>query len=421
MLNSQTLALIGQLHDERQRVTTAQRLAVELGAEALLVFTPDPELGVLLPAPGFPQTLAPGRAWRTFLTSCAHAGRHSASLALHGRALPAYGAAAPDGSLLVLLGGQPRHELIDDVLLLVPLLSSAFARERAVIAASGHAAAARQAAESAVRLASALDTVRVDLQGALGRAQQALRERDAFVSVAAHELNTPLTALKGLAQVHRRRIARLNSIEPARVCAILDQIDAQATKVAQLVLQLLDLSRLESGQLPLKPAATDVVELVRGVVATAQAQTSEHTLRIAAPPVLVAHVDALRLEQVLSNVLGNAMKYSPAGGLIQVEVRSNGDVFRIVVTDEGLGIPDAQRELIFTRFHRAESTAHLSGLGIGLFVSRQIIDLHGGQIHAENRQDGNGSRFVITLPVNAVAPPSERQTATVPAPAMPAG
>ena len=398
MLGPRALTLVGQLHDEHQRAGTARALAAELGAEELIIFTPDPELGVLLPAPGFPQTLRPGHVWRSFLENCARDRRHTGSLFLDGQVRPAHGVAAADGAVLVLIGGTPRDELLGDILFLVPLLSSTFARERAMIAASGHAAAARQAAESAGRLAAALDTVRRDLQTALTQAQQAIHERDVFVSVAAHELNTPLTSLKAIAQLHRRRLQRMSAVDPALVGETLDRIDEQASKVARLVRQLLDISRLESGQLPLTPTETDVVALVRGAVELAQAQTQRHTVRVDAPLTLIAWVDGLRLEQVLTNLLDNARRYSPDGGLIEVRVRPYGDRFDIVMLDEGPGIPEAQHEQIFDRFHRAAPSDHSAGLGIGLFVSREIVELHGGRITAANRGDRSGALFTVMLP-----------------------
>jgi signal transduction histidine kinase len=401
VLRPRALELIGQLHDERQRRSVARKLAAELGATDLLVFTPDSEIDVLLPAPGFPQTLSPGRAWRAFLAACVRDGEHRATLALEGQDLPALGAAASDGSVLVLLGGEPARDALNQMLLLVPLLSSAFGRERAAIAMSGHASAAHQAAERASSLATALETIRVDLQAALSRAQQAIRERDAFVSTAVHELNTPITTLKAIAQLQRRRVDRMDTIDRDWVREMLTNIDLQASKVARLVTQLLDISRIEAGHLPLERSDIEIVGLVRAVVDEARARTQRHTFSIEAPSVLIAWVDPLRLEQVLWNVVDNAIKYSPEGGAIEIEITDAGDTFSIGIADEGLGIPDAHRDEIFQRFHRAHSGASLSGLGIGLFVSRQIVDLHGGHIGAENRLDRNGSRFVITLPVRA--------------------
>ncbi|MDQ3547495.1 MAG: HAMP domain-containing histidine kinase [Chloroflexota bacterium] len=399
MLTSRVLALAGQLHDEQHRRETARELAAELGAVDLIVFAPDPEIGVLLPAPGLPQTLSPGRTWRAFLDACVRDGQGRGDLRLDGRDLPAIGMAAPDGSVLVLLGGEPREDLANELLLLFPLLTSAFARERAVISASGHAAAAREAAGSANRLANALDTLRRDLQLALSRAEQALRERDAFVSVAAHELNTPITVLMGMAQIQRRRLARADTLDTGMLRQHLDQIDIQARKIARLIEQLLDVSRLDGGQLPLQPLPTEIVELVRGIVATTQSQSAEHTFIVEAPPSLVAEVDPLRLEQVLSNVIDNAIKYSPAGSVIQVCLTKSGETFSILIDDDGLGVPVSERQRIFDRFQRVESRFNVRGLGVGLFVSRQIVELHGGQIHVESPPTGSGSRFVITLPL----------------------
>jgi PAS domain S-box-containing protein len=236
-------------------------------------------------------------------------------------------------------------------------------------------------------------------QEARAEAEAALRLRDEFLSIASHELRTPIASLSGYAQLILRQLSREGHLEPERVAQALDVIKGQADKLARLISQLLDISRLEAGKLALECQPTDLVALVGQVVAGVRARFDGHPVAIAAPPSLEAEVDPLRLEQVLNNLLDNAIKYSPEGGPIEVAVsRSADDALEIAVRDRGLGIPPEKRARIFERFYQAHGNGHRSGMGLGLYVSRQVVELHGGEIRAEFPEDG-GSRFIVRLPV----------------------
>ena len=249
------------------------------------------------------------------------------------------------------------------------------------------------AEELARRAAVAVENARL-FKGA----QEAIRARDEFLSVAAHELKTPIAGLRGFAQLTLRHLRRSETPDLARVDRALEVVDTQAGKLALLVSQLLDISRIEAGQLRLDRRQTDVTALAEEVVTAAQARTTNHTVRVRAPSPVRALVDPLRLEQVLTNLLDNAIKYSPKGGPVDVEVSMPGpETVRIAVADRGLGIPAEHRSHIFERFHQAHVAEHAGGMGLGLYVSREIVHLHGGQIEAEDHP-GGGTRFVVTLP-----------------------
>ncbi len=232
-----------------------------------------------------------------------------------------------------------------------------------------------------------------------GEAEAALRLRDEFLSIASHELRTPLATLNGYAQLALRRLARDGQFDPARVVEALQAITGQADKLNSLLNQLLDISRLELGKLALEPRRTDVVALVEQVVVGARARDGAHTIALTGLQSQEAEVDPLRLEQVLTNLLDNAMKYSPEGGPIEVVVSRTADhALDISIRDHGLGIPPEKRARIFERFYQAHGNGHKSGMGLGLYVSRDIVELHGGEITAEFPADG-GSRFVVRLPL----------------------
>lgn len=230
------------------------------------------------------------------------------------------------------------------------------------------------------------------------QAQEAVRARDEFLSVAAHELKTPITGLRGFAQLLARRLEREGRVDPDQLQRALRSIDQQSARLAQLVSHLLDVARIESGKLTIARSPTDLVGLVANVVANARATTSQHSLRLQAPAELWVLGDPLRLEQVVTNLVDNAIKYSPEGGPIEIDlVQPSPGLARLSVRDHGMGIPPERRGHIFDRFYQAHTANHASGMGLGLYISRQIVELHGGEIRAEFPPDG-GTRFVVTVP-----------------------
>jgi signal transduction histidine kinase len=246
----------------------------------------------------------------------------------------------------------------------------------------------------------------VSERAARQEAEAAVRLRDEFLSVAAHELKTPMAGLQLAVQHLLRRLDKGAVPEPGQLRQSLHAVDQQAAKASRLVAQLLETSRLEAGRLALERRAENLLEIVAGVVEQARARTSRHDLVLSAPPEVRAFVDALRLEQVLTNLLDNAIKFSPQGGRIDVEVAALDDGrVRLAVRDRGLGIPPEHRGRIFERFHQAHAAEHRSGLGLGLYVSRGIVELHGGRIWAEFPPDG-GTRFVVTLPTGTDGGPN---------------
>lgn len=229
------------------------------------------------------------------------------------------------------------------------------------------------------------------------QAEAALRLRDEFLSVAAHELKTPLTNLRGHAELTMKRIAEGRIQDVRQVHEALQVIDRQVDRLSNLVQQLLDISRIEAGELALDLRPTDLVPLTRSVVQAMQAGATRHTLLLQAPEELPAFVDPQRLQEVLYNLLDNAIRYSPQGGPVEVDLSPiDSHAVRIAVRDHGIGVPPEQRQRLFTRFFQAAQRP-AGGLGLGLYVSLRIVELHGGRIWAEFPEDG-GSRFVVELP-----------------------
>jgi PAS domain S-box-containing protein/excisionase family DNA binding protein len=236
-------------------------------------------------------------------------------------------------------------------------------------------------------------------------AQDALATRDEFLAAAAHDLKTPLTGIKALAQLLQRRLMRAGAAEAERLAEGLASIDASVTQLGAQIDELLGLVRLEMGQpLELDRRPTDLVQLARRVIAEQQRTTERHRLRLeTAVTDLVGDWDAVRLMRVLANLVTNAIKYSPAGGELTVSIAREGDDAGgwavLAVRDQGLGIPAADLPRIFDRFRRAGNVVgRIGGTGIGLTSARQIVEQHGGTI-AVTSQEGVGSTFTVRLPL----------------------
>ncbi|HET7784757.1 MAG TPA: ATP-binding protein [Myxococcales bacterium] len=244
--------------------------------------------------------------------------------------------------------------------------------------------AARRHAES---LASKLET--------------AVRARDEFLGIASHELRTPLTALKLQLQLGRRALARADA--PGRATpALLDALLKQADRLSRLVEDMLDISRIHAGKLVLEVAPADLSELVSDVVGRFRSQLEAvgSPVRLDLAPGLGGEWDVYRVEQAITNVVTNAIRHAP-GTAIEVSTERSGDRAVLVVRDHGPGIAPPDRERIFMRFERAAGK-DVSGLGLGLFIAREILEGHGGSIRADEAA-GGGARFVIELPLAKLA------------------
>lgn len=223
------------------------------------------------------------------------------------------------------------------------------------------------------------------------------RQRSDFLTVAAHELRTPLTPLSMYLQNIERRLQRQQAVEPELIGKARRQVD----RLGKLVEDLLDVSRLEARRLQLDREHVELNELVDEVVNDFRPQTRNHELVLhRAPEAVTIDGDRSRLEQVLVNLLANALKYSPHGGQVQVRIERAGEEARVSVIDQGIGIPSREQEQLFQRFFRAgnANTRNYGGLGIGLYVSHEIVTQHGGRFEVESEL-GRGSTFRFILPL----------------------
>jgi signal transduction histidine kinase len=250
-----------------------------------------------------------------------------------------------------------------------------------------------------------------ELANALEKLQEIDRLKSHFLSMASHELKTPLTSISGLAQVLLRRMRRRLEMgrpndkdwheEQSGHVARLELLNTQTVRLGRLVDELLDVSRIESGKLELRLEPVDLAQLVLDVAERLQLSTNQHTIAVELNGASENPVAADRdhLEQVLDNLVINAIKFTPDGGKISVRLIDQGESVTLSVQDPGVGIPTNQLEAVFGLFYQAEDpvSRRTGGMGLGLYISKEIITRHGGRIWAES-QPGAGSTFNFWLP-----------------------
>jgi PAS domain S-box-containing protein len=247
------------------------------------------------------------------------------------------------------------------------------------------------------RAAIAVDNARLYQE-----ARDALAARDQFLSVASHELRTPVTSIKAYVQLLRRQLDRA-APDPVRLRRALVTIDEGTDRLARLIGDLLDLSRLRLGQFALRHQPLDLAALIDTIAARVRDQLADcHQLHVGPlPRPCLITGDADRLDQVLTNLLDNAAKYSPAGGAITITMASEDNGVCVRVRDDGIGLPASALETIFEPFNRAPNAldSQLPGLGLGLAICRDILTRHGGRLWAESPGEGQGATFLLWLPI----------------------
>jgi chemotaxis family two-component system sensor kinase Cph1 len=246
-------------------------------------------------------------------------------------------------------------------------------------------------------------------RAARAQAERINRLTDEFVATLSHELRTPLNAIQGWVQLLRARAAG------GEVAEGLDVIDRNARVQSQMVNDLLDMSRINSGKLRLDVQSVDLPSVVEAALKTVQFSAQAKSIRVhtTIDPLSGISVsgDPQRLQQIVWNLLSNAVKFTPKGGLIQVELKRSGSYVELNVRDNGIGIPRDFLPHVFDRFRQADAstTRSYGGLGLGLSIVRHLTEMHGGTISATSAGPSAGSTFTVTLPIRSVASPGPNE------------
>lgn len=360
-----------------------ERVARDLPPGGSRVYTSDPEMAAGRPSSDrvLAATEIPSLGWKVVADrslSAMQIAVERAMLGLLGTIVVAIGLVVLGSTLLSRVLAEPLQRL-----------TAATAR----IAAGDRNARVLDAAQDApleiMELSGHFDAMAAGVQRQFAVVEDTSKEKDAFLSVATHELRTPLTALKARLDLTLRHAS---PEERAR----LEPLSRQVDKLARLISQLLDASRLQMGTMELEREPVDVGEVVRRVAEPLVAASPAHRLDLHLEHVQ-GELDELRLEQVLHNLVGNALKYSPEGGPVEISVRGVAGEVEITVADRGIGLPGEKGQ--FERFSRGDVQG-IDGMGIGLHVSDEIVRRHGGSMRLLPRE-GGGTVALVRLPGHA--------------------
>ena len=223
------------------------------------------------------------------------------------------------------------------------------------------------------------------------------RFKDEMFSIASHDLKTPATVIKAQAQWLKRRF-RQGEAAQGDMEEGLTMIADQADRLSKLLNLLLDLSKIESGRLELDLAPTDLRGILISMGRALQATTDAHLIEVHAPVGVIGHWDLRRIEEVVQNLLNNAVKYSPVGGRIEMRLEADDSNAIVTIRDSGIGLAEDDAPHVFERFFRGRRMRSLEGVGLGLYICHAIISAHGGRIWAESNGPGHGSTFGFALP-----------------------
>jgi signal transduction histidine kinase/ActR/RegA family two-component response regulator len=410
---SDTLAALVALGAAQGRLERAHDLARAAGAQECVVLIWDPVVAALVPAPGFTRTLRAGNLWRAFVESLATDGRHRAVVDLPVDERRAACALVQHGIALVFLGGDVPTAALDELERVLPLLAATLHAERRIELTSSEITQAHAAAERALMLATALDRARAESSRLNAELREEHRRKDEFLAMLCHELRNPLAPLVICIEMLRRP-----GVSESQAGRSLEIAARQASQLTRLVEDLMDVSRVSRGRIELRrepvllaTAVADAVESSRSLI-----ESRRHRIAVElAPEPLVVSADAVRLGQILANLLHNAAKYTDPGGRIDVRLAREGSEAVVSVADTGIGISAATLPSVFELFTQAPVALSRAqgGMGIGLTLVRALVQLHGGTVSAHSDGIGKGSRFTVRLPLAANTARKDNQ---VPAP-----
>ena len=395
--------IIGKFGDSSGRKEVSKELAIFFGAEEIILFIEDEEVESILPAPGFDQTFLAGIKWQEFLYEVKNRKSKIANLKYRENKFTKVSAYTDgQGGYIAFINGMPSQNDVQPLLDLMPLISSLLKKEYSRIIGNALITTANSEAQKAQRLSTGLDIARKKLKDALIKEEKSARalrhlmnQKDEFMNIVSHELKTPMTSMKGYIQVMEMLI-KANKTE--KVQGYIEKANKQVDKLNTLVSDLLDVTKINSGKLEFNFSEFKLNELIYDCVEQNQ-NISNHQIRVLGEKDIKVNADKNRLEQVINNLISNAIKYSPGKKNVDVRIIDNNTEVRVEVQDEGIGIAKENQPFVFDRFFRSESVeSKFFGLGLGLFISSEIIKRHNGEIGVESEY-GKGSTFWFTLPL----------------------
>lgn len=416
MIDYAAAEMAARLATPSTRALAAKEFAQFLNVDHIAVFVFDRAVNQHVPAPGFQQTLTDSARWRALFRNAAErtetetvGGRDPVVLTC-------------GDVIVVLLGGSADRSRVEMMRHLFPLVAAALRAEHEAATAQGELVATRAHARQVDALATALDAARAeveqnvrtlqqharDLEDARSRAEESARAKDEFLAMLGHELRNPLSPI--VTALHVMRLKQ----GPSREQEI---IERQVAALMRLVDDLMDVARVTTGKVELRREFLDLgAAISRGIeMASPAFERKQQRLTVALPPdPMPVHADAARLAQVFANLLTNAAKYSDVAAEIVLTAERDGDLARVRVKDQGIGLSPDTRERVFDVFYQhARSLSRAEGgLGVGLAVVRSLVLMHGGKVTAHSDGEGRGSEFAVELPLasgrSATQPPEPK-------------
>ncbi len=411
--------------DDRHKA--ARNLAAVLGADDLIIFIPDPDLELLLPAVGFPQTLPGGRVWKTFLSTCTNIKSASDQLPspYTGEMVSVVTVSGTTGVVLALLGGQPIDSLMRDLVNPLSLAGQALEKERQLQLINAQLLQISSEVKSARVLTTVLDQLRRELETALESAgretaiaeaakkdvlkaneelavarDQALaasHSKGAFLANMSHELRTPLTAIIGYSEMLQDEITEARTIQD------LQHINDAGQHLLALVNDILDMAKIEAGHVELHAEAFEaevVINEAVQIVAPQMAAGGNSCEVIIGPDIPPLFTDHNKLRQILLNLLSNAAKFTKNGTVtFTTSYDKATDLICFSIVDTGIGMSAEAMPRLFKEFSQLDdsSTKTAPGTGLGLAITKRLCELFGGQITVESKL-GEGSTFRVEIP-----------------------
>ncbi len=419
--------LLAELLLSEDRKAASHDLSTILGVEDLLIFLPDPDIGLLLPAPGYPQMLKEGRRWRDFLKDIGEKDVTSAELPspYTGNLVRARAVSGQGGIVLVLLGGEPEERLLRELASPLSLAGQSLVKEQKLRLVDAQLQQMQGEIRSARVLTTVLDQLRRELEAALSTASRetaiaeaakkellktneelaiardqalaASHSKGAFLANMSHELRTPLTAIIGYSELLQDDITEASALQD------LQRIQDSGQHLLTLVNDILDMAKIEAGYVELHPetflaeeVVNEAVEIITPQMAIGHNSCVLHT----APDIPPLFTDRNKLRQILLNLLSNAAKFTE-GGTVSVTTTYDAAEEMVVfsVKDTGIGISAEAIPRLFREFSQLDDSATktVPGTGLGLAISKRLCQLFGGQITVESKL-GEGSTFRVLMP-----------------------
>ena len=393
----QSLIALGQ---PECRVEALRAIAVHSDVEEVLLLVRDPDLPVLLPAAGLPQTLRGGPLWRGYLKALiTESCTNDVTVDLPEGSSRTTHAVLGKGAVLLLLGRDPAQRAVCEIRQFMPMLSSLLTLEQRALIYRAQAEVAKEAVSRAHTLAEALETARSDAARLNAELREQNRQKDQFLAMLGHELRNPLSSLSLSIEV----LIRAGDNAEVRMKQ-LSAMRRQALQLSRLVDDLLDVSRVSRGRIELQSETLVLSELLEHALEDCRFlfTAREQTVGVLGPgEPLAVQGDRTRLTQVFANIMNNAAKYTPMRGSIEVSWSRDGGFALVRVKDNGIGIDSDMLARIFDLFAQVPSSIHQShgGLGIGLTLVRSLVNLHGGRVRADSEGLGKGTTMSVWLPL----------------------